>query len=92
METKVYHQKKSNHKNNGGSYTSNDKKPKVVSVNSKKDKERENYKPVSRTKNIEPHIHSLQKFSNYKWEELDLNNLYREFKEIEGYLKNILDV
>ena len=94
METQVYYHKKSIHRNNEDSHPTKEKKMKVVANGPKKgsEKDREAYKPKSRTKNIEPHIHTLQQYSNYKWNELDINELYREFKQIEGHLKELVDV
>jgi len=47
---------------------------------------------VSKNTKIEPHLHALQKYSNYNWDALDINDLYVEFKEIEKHLKTMLEV
>jgi len=41
---------------------------------------------------IEPHLHTLQKYSSYEWDTLDVNDLYYEFKEMEKHLKSMVEV
>ena len=102
MESKIYVKKSSSAKNDGQSNDRPQTKPKmkVFSGESNRDRDRnrdnrddrDNYKPAQRNTKIEPHIHLLQKFSNYNWDGLDINDLYNDFKEIEKNLKTLLEV
>lgn len=89
METRTY-SKKSHHKSREDGHSSHGKNPKIVS--SGRPKEKEVYVPVSKNTKIEPHLHSLRKYSNYDWDNQDISTLYNDFKEIEKHLKNMLEV
>lgn len=106
MESKIYVKKGSSAKNDNQDNDRPQTKPKmkVFSGESNRDRDRnrdnrdnrdnykDNYKPAQRNTKIEPHIHLLQKFSNYNWDGLDINDLYSDFKEIEKNLKSLLEV
>lgn len=96
MESKIYVKKGSSAKDEGRGNDRPQTKPKMKVFsgenNRDRDRNREDYKPAPRNAKVEPHLHLLQKYSNYNWNGLDINDLYSDFKEIEKNLKIIVEV
>ncbi len=63
-----------------------DKKPKILSSNDRPKK------TIPRSSGIEPHIHAVNKYNDFDWDSLDLNELYYEFKDLEKHLKALQEV
>jgi hypothetical protein len=86
MESKIYVKKGSSAKDESRGNDRPQTKPKMKVFSG------EDYKAAPRNTKVEPHLHLLQKYSNYNWNGLDINDLYSDFKEIEKNLKIIVEV